>query len=201
MKSYVLYLLAYMMLFGSSFIQSSLPEAMRPANKNLVDMSQMSEEELLQFQQEVNTQIEEFVRTLPEEEQKQFYKDVEELSQIMSTMSEEELMQFMDQVLTEEQQQATLPPPTKPATEVMPAVTPAEKPKPVEVKQPTATTQPFLVTVDSVLDALERFLLKAQIIPELSGDMSNWVEQGKVKQWQSLTTWRSISRTDQYACV
>jgi len=176
------------MLLSGSFIHSSLPGAMGPANKNLVDMSQMSEEELLQFQQEVNTQIEEFVRTLPEEEQKQFYKDVEELSQIMSTMSEEELMQFMDQVLTEEQQQATQPSPTKPATEVMPAV-PEEKPKPVEVKQPTTTTQPFLITVETVLDALERFLLKAQIIPELSGDMSNWVAQGKIKQWQALTTW------------
>src|ERR1700687_6026513 len=49
----------------------------------------------------MEAEIDNFVKTLPPEQQKQFYKDVEELTGIMEKMTPEELNEFVGNVFTD----------------------------------------------------------------------------------------------------
>src|SRR5580692_6714771 len=70
---------------------------------------EMTEEELMQWQKEVDSEIDAFVKTLPQEQQDQFHKDVAELTDVMSKMSDDELVQFLGNVFPEEGMQPEVP--------------------------------------------------------------------------------------------
>lgn len=146
----------------------------------------------------MEAEIDNFVRNLPVEQQKQFYKDVEELTGIMEKMSPDELNDFVGSVFSEAGLTETPKPPTAP----QPATTtPAqeEKPKPAETKPavvimtaPSGPTEKALAMLDAIIDRTEEFMLKAQIIPELPGKMNKWVVQKKLTEVSAKIDWSTL---------
>ncbi|HLF67220.1 MAG TPA: hypothetical protein VI522_06335, partial [Gammaproteobacteria bacterium] len=99
-------------LLSATFpIQAGAP--MQPAGMPGMpaDPSQMTPEQIAEWERQLDQEIQAFVKTLPPEQQEQFHKDVEELTKVMEKMSEDELMEFVGSVLSENQTPATQPMP------------------------------------------------------------------------------------------
>lgn len=143
--------------------------------------------------QQIEAEIDKFVRSLPPEQQAQFYKDVEELTGIMEKMSPDELTEFVGGVFTEA---GLVEPAPTPQIEPVstPTATPTQEVKPPVLVTPALTgpTEKAIAMLDSIIDSTEEFLRKAQIIPELSGKMNKWVTQKKVKNAPAQMSWESL---------
>ena len=142
--------------------------------------------------QAMEAEIDKFVRSLPPEQQKQFYKDVEELTNIMEKMTPDELNDFVGNVFTEagliEQ-----PVPAKPAPK--PEVTKAkEEAKPViaVTTAPSAPTEKAVSMINAIIKRTEEFMRKAQVIPELQAKMNKWVVQKKLLDVTANLDWQTV---------
>jgi hypothetical protein len=163
-------------------------------------MPPMSEEDLLRWQEEVDAEIAKFVNTLPPEEQEKFHKDVEELTKVMENMSEDELTAFVESmfpaqegamppVIPQTEEPVVVPSPTKPET------TPIKEEKPSAADVASAqNTEKALKLLNNLITRIERFLRKANLIPELSGRISQWVAKDKIKEWQADLTWDKLKK-------
>lgn len=148
---------------------------------------------LEQMEQEINK----FVNTLPPEEQKKFWNDVDELTKVMNNMSEEELLKFMEDVFKEE----APPAPVAPLAPVAPTPAPElpkpviEKPKEAEVVKPITLSkkqEDALKMIDSLIVKINNFLKKAQIVPDISIKVTAWIKKGKLTGLKATTTWAII---------
>src|SRR5579871_2868603 len=72
------------------------------ANDQMMKGFPQSEEEFAQWQKEIDSQIDEYVNSLPEDQKKEFYKQVDELTDLMNNMSDDELLEFVETVFSEE---------------------------------------------------------------------------------------------------
>lgn len=171
---------------------TSLCEQAMPPAPGMMGMPQMTPEEMAKWQEEVTKEIDTFVNTLSPEEQAQFHKDVDELTKVMSQMSEEELVEFIGSMFPEE---GAMPPMPVPApmeeTAVCPLPTPMQE-KPQEPVIPAKSIEAAIKLIDDITTYTERFLRKAQIIPELPGKIEQWVEKNKIKEWNADITWEIL---------
>lgn len=145
----------------------------------------------------IESEIDNFVRSLPPEQQAQFYKDVEEMTHIMEQMSPDELNAFVEGVFTD----AGLVPPADEASPAsieepkeMPAPTPEvteQKAEPV-VTAPASETQKAVQMIESIIQLTQNFLMKADTIPELPGKIDKWVTQQKLKNLTESLEWNQV---------
>ena len=134
-------------------------------------MPKLSEEDM-RVLQDVEQEINKFVTSLPAEEQKKFWQEVDELTNVMNTMSEDELVKFMENVLQEQEQpKPSMPPMPMPTPAPLPiAGPPLEKPAPVEVVPAVVITETHtqaLKLIEALTLMLNNFLTKTQAILEL----------------------------------
>jgi len=137
-------------------------------------------------------EIDNFVRSLPPEQQKQFYKDVEELTGIMEKMSPDELNEFVGSVFSDAGLTEPTPPPAKPTP--TPTAVPKEEAKPAVVitTAPSGPTEKALNMINSIIKRTEEFMRKAQIIPELQVKMNKWVVQKKLLEVTAALDWETV---------
>jgi hypothetical protein len=152
----------------------------------------MSPEELTKWEEDVTKEIDQYVSTLSPEDQAQFHKEVEELTNVMSKMSPDELVKFIDTMLTEEGQQPTMPLPAQEPTTPQPeveekTVTPEKTPE-----LPAKSADAALALIDDLIMHIERFLRKSNMIPELPGNIEQWVSKNKIKEWKNNLTWEIL---------
>ncbi len=145
--------------------------------------------------EEIEAQIDEFVRSLPPEQQKQFYKDVEELTGIMEKMSPDELSEFVGSVFTEagliEPGPAPMPQPE--AKKVEPTVVKEAKPGAVITTAPSGPTETAINMLKTIIARTQEFMRKALMIPELPGTMDKWVRQEKLREIPtSKVNWKTL---------
>lgn len=145
----------------------------------------------------MEAEIDKFVQSLPPEQQKQFYKDVEELTGIMEKMSPDELNEFVGSVFSDaglvEQAPKPMPQPT-PAPKEEPTAPKETKPAVVITTAPSGPTEKALKMINGIIDRTEEFMLKAQIIPELPGKMDKWVVQKKLTEVSTKLDWESLEK-------
>lgn len=133
--------------------------------------------------EEVEQQINGYVASLPPDEQKKFWADVDELTKVMSTMSEDELVKFMEDVFTEEAAQQK---PIAPEAPLAPVKEIKIEEKPV---LPVDKQQAALYLIDNLLKHIGNFLRKAQTMVDLPAKVIAWTKEGKLKNWPSTLTW------------
>lgn len=143
--------------------------------------------------QQIEAEIDNFVRSLPPEQQAQFYKDVEELTGIMEQMSPEELNSFVENVFTDAGLMEPMQEEPAKAEHGQPEPPKEEKPVTTPVTTaPAGPTQQAIALIDSLISSTEEFLRKAQIIPELPGKMDKWVAQHKLLEVAGNIDWEKI---------
>ena len=141
--------------------------------------------------QAMEAEIDKFVRSLPPEQQKQFYKDVEELTGIMEKMTPDELNDFVGNVFTE----AGLvepPAPAKPAQKPEPKAEKETKPAVVVTTAPSGPTEKAVNMIKAIIKRTEEFMRKAQVIPELQAKMNKWVVQKKLLDVAANLDWQAV---------
>ncbi|MFI5332935.1 MAG: hypothetical protein ACHQVS_02415 [Candidatus Babeliales bacterium] len=156
----------------------------------------MSPDELATWEAEVTKEIDQYVSTLSPEDQAQFHKEVEELTNVMSKMSPDELVKFVDQMLVEENQQAMPQPTPQPTAPTQPEVV---EEKPVHTEKtpelPAKSVEAAVNLIDDLIMHIERFIRKSTMIPELPGNIEQWVSRNKIREWKNNLTWE-ILKTD-----
>lgn len=188
-------MLASSLYRSTLYAQAPMPPAQQgPDISHLLERMPTNEEDLAKWQQEVDAEINKYVSTLPPEQQQQFYKDVDELTNVMSNMSDEELNGFLSTVMTPEQQQPPTPnaqPMPTPSQKPMPVVKPQEDTKHVVIPAKHSVEQIRKILL-SIADHCESFLLKIKTMA-LPGErvMKNWLALNV----KSKTSW-DIMRAD-----
>lgn len=167
---------------------TSITLAMGPMGMGNPNMGMPSLEDI----QAMEAEIDKFVRTLPPEQQQQFYKDVEELTGIMEKMTPEELNDFVGNVFTDagliEQ-----PAPVKPAPKPEPVKTKEEvKPITKVTTAAAAPTEKAVNMINSIIKRTEEFLRKTQVIPEIQSKMNKWVVQKKLLDVAANLDWQTV---------
>jgi len=143
----------------------------------------------------MESEIDNFVRGLPPEQQKQFYKDVEELTGIMEKMTPDELNEFVGSVFSEAGlMEKPAPQPAKPAPKPEPVKTKKEEVKPAVVitTAPSGPTEKAVNMITAIIKRTEEFMRKAQIIPELQSKMNKWVVQKKLLEVTANLDWEVV---------
>jgi len=165
-----------LLFFSNAVLQTAQPPVAAPANA-----PQLTEAELAQLEQQMESEINSFVQSLPPEQQEQFYKDVENLTEAMSQMSEEELGSFIESVFTE-----PTAPEAPPAPAIAPPVKPIEKPKEEKEKPKTPKKQidKTIKLLDEIVDHIESFLQKTIIIIDFPRKAEKWAGAGFMPQWK-----------------
>jgi hypothetical protein len=175
--------------FYTGIIQSvQAPKPTAPGQMGMPAGADVGDLNIEEFEQELTSQINAFVSTLPEDEQKMFHELVEEETRKMEAMSEDQLNEYIQQVLDEiEQAQKEI------ETEQPIVPTPEVKPTPVTVVEaPIDDTEKAMKVINNVITRTERFLRQTLIIPELPGKIDQWVSKDKVKEWQVDLTWETL---------
>jgi hypothetical protein len=167
-----------------------------PANLSAEDQKMLAE-----LDNEINT----FVNSMPPEQQQQFWKDVEELSDTMSKMKPDELDNFIQGVFSGDikelptaqqvEPEITVPqlpnvqaPETKPVTEPSPKIEEQKITSPLQ----SAEIKKAIEIVEIVIDQIETFLRKIQIIPKIEGKIEQWGKQGSITGWQEGLNWNKL---------
>lgn len=156
-------------------------------------MMMPSEDDLIKMNQE----IEAFRSSMTQEQRDEFDKQVEELSKVMENMSEKELEEFITTVFTnpdalEQPQPLPAPTPTPVAPPVVKETKPEEplyKPSTVSAKTIEAAKALLLGTIGQI----ESFLRKANLIPDLYGQLQPWVPSAVLANKKELT-WQELKQ-------
>jgi hypothetical protein len=157
------------------------PAITAAAAPNRMNMSQMQdfEKEL----EEANKAIEEWVSSLSPEEQADFNRQVEEMSQMFENMSEDEFEKFLGEMFAEEPMSEPNP---------FPEVQPVALPEKVEVvlsAEDKKKTQTAIKILDDVIKQSNLFMVLVNSSPELPNRITRWGEKGDISNWQAGATW------------
>jgi hypothetical protein len=109
----------------------------------------------------------------------------------LENMSEDDFNQFFNDFATDwenkEKAQEAKPTPEKKKE---------EKPKKADVKAVSEKEQ-LLEAINAIIKSLDSFEAKANSIPELAGNIQNWVKNGVLSSWPAGSTWNSIKKSIQ----
>lgn len=164
--------------------------AAAPMNQNMA-LTQEGEEIMKAAMQELAQAWEKWTP----EEQEQFLKVYEEMSQL----PQEELSKMVNEqygvpVFVPAEQgmsAAEYPAQEMPVEPVQPAEREVTQPKTPssESKQKQATA-----LLNSIIERINSFLHKTQIMPEFTGKLKKWTEQGKIKGWHPELQWNTVKK-------
>lgn len=139
--------------------------------------------------EEAAKEVDEFVNTLPPEQQQAFNDEVAALTKEMEKMSEDELLEFIGNVLEMEELQDD-------EQDEQP-VQPAKQKQ--EIQQKVTHKEKVTKAMTSVLDLMTELaknianvLNKIQSIPDFTSQVETWAKQGKMSKWQTRLTWNKL---------
>jgi len=157
------------------------PIILSAAAPQKMNMSQMQdfEKEL----EEANKAIEEWVSSLSPQEQADFNRQVEEMSQMFENMSEEEFEKFLGDMFAEEPMAEATP---------FPEIQPVAAPERVEVvlsAEDKKKTETAIRILDDVIKQSNLFMVLMSSSPELPNRITRWGAKGDISNWQAGATW------------
>lgn len=182
---YFLCIVSHIALFSQ---QAPIPPA--PA------LSQDDQKMLAQLDKEIDA----FVSSLSPAEQEEFWDQTKKLQEVMSQMEPKELDDFIQGVFSGEITDLPIAPPTpkptapktptpKPATPKTPTPAPVAPVIPQQQATESAETKDAIETLDSIIDQIETFFRKAQIIPEFETKVQQWAEDKQIRAWEKGARW------------
>lgn len=144
-----------------------------------------SMENLQQELEEANRAIEEYISSLPAEEQAEFNRQVDEVTQMFENMSEDEFASFLNEMFAEE---PMMPLPTEPSMS-----------QPVFAPETPALTSEQKKKVDNVITVINDiirqsniFLVQISSSLEASKNIDSWSKKGAIMYWQPNTDWQNL---------
>src|SRR5436190_4438665 len=147
------------------------------------DFDQM--QNLQQELEEANRAIEEYISSLPADEQADFNRQVDELSQMFENMSDEEFSSFLNEMFTDESM--AMP---------METLAPMSQEAPVEI--PTLTTEQkkkvenIIKVIDDIIRQSNIFLVQISSSLEAAKNINNWIRKGSILDWQPNIKWEGF---------
>ena len=134
--------------------------------------------------------IDDIVATFSPEEQVEFNKALEEVTEMIENMSEEEFTQFLGEIGEEF-------PLEEPKEEVIEEKDIKEEeiptPEPV-VKEEKGKQSQAILLIDAIITHTNSFVVKIASSPELPGKIEYWGKQGTIKEWPSTLQWKDFKQ-------
>jgi len=179
MKQMKIFYLFCSLIISNQYLYSGMP--MQPNVDNL-DMQQIQQE-----LEEANRAIEEYIATLSPDEQDEFNRSVDQLSQMFEEMSEEELLSFLNEMFSEEP---------------MPDFDSAPASMPEEILQETSVmTSAQKSQIDTIITVINDIIRQSNIVLvqinssiDLAYSIDKWGNRGEIKNWQPETDWSDLQR-------
>ncbi len=135
--------------------------------------------------EEANKAIEEYISSLPADEQAEFNRMVEDTVKMFDSMSEEEFESFLNEMFTEE-----------PSAYSPEAYTPVHQPTPIETPALTSEQKKKVENVIKILNDIIRqtniFLVQITSSLETEKNINSWAKKGSISYWQSGATWETL---------
>lgn len=152
--------------------------------------TEMSEMQLEKELMEASEAIDDYVKTLSPEEQAEFNRAVEEVSEMIEDMSEEEFNKFLSEMFAGEEE-------TDKAAVLTPEEIPVEE---EEEEEPAVTLEQqrkidnTLAMIDGITKEINLFIRKVQSSPDLPGNIERWGKKGQIKEWPDKLAWADFKK-------
>jgi len=153
--------------------------------------TEMSEMQLEKELMEASEAIDDYVKTLSSEEQAEFNRAVEEVSEMIEGMSEEEFNKFLSEMFAGEEEtdkEAVLTP------EEIPVEEEEEEEEPVVTPEQQRKIDNVLAMIDGITKEINLFITKVQSSPDLPGNIERWGKKGKIKEWPDKLAWADFKK-------
>jgi len=138
--------------------------------------------------EEASKVIDEYVASLPPEEQMEFKKAVEKLTEEIENMSPEEFEEFFGEVFGEE-----LPFEEKETKEeVEKEIKEEEVITEPEIKEERGKQSQAILLIDAIITYTNSFLVTIASSPDLPGKIEFWGKEGTIKEWPSTLVWKDF---------
>lgn len=158
------------------------PHALIAGQRQMPPQMQDMESELA----EANRAIEEYVASLPAEEQAEFNRAVEEMSQMFENMSDEDFDKFLGEMFNEEQM-------PQPDFYEAPQIIEEEV---IEVPLLTEDQLKKVETATAILNDIIKqsnmFTVVISSAPELPSRINQWGKKGQISDWQEGMDWDAL---------
>jgi len=180
---YINFLLVSLFLVFSNigFAQLDFPAKFSSDQKELQDLEKL-EKEL----QETSKAVDEYVATLSSEEQAEFNKAVEEVTEMIEDMSEEEFSQFLGEAFGKE------PPLEEPIEKEVIKVEKISTPEPILTKKEKNKQAQAVSLIDAIITHTNSFIVKMVSSPDLSSKIETWGREGILKEWPTTLKWEDF---------
>jgi len=161
--------------------------------QGIPQMGSPSAMQVQELEKQLSQQIDQYVASLPPEDQLEFQQLVEEEARKIEAMAPDELNKYIQQTIEDVEKAAT-----SPASETKkPAVKPeVKKPtiKPEAKKIPTEKQDRALFIINGLISSIESYILKMNAIPELPPKLPKWARQGRIAYWKQGATFESFKK-------
>jgi len=136
---------------------------------------------------EANRAIEEYVASLPPEEQAEFNRQVETMTQMFENMSDEEFEKLLGEMFNEE----SMPQPDfSQAPQLMMEEEIVEAPQ-LNVEQ-LKKVETAIAILNDIIKQSNMFMILINSSPELPNRINNWGKKGIISDWQEGMTWETL---------
>jgi len=168
------------LIFGNiESAQLDLPPTISSNQEGAQDLEKL-EKEL----QETSKAIDEYVATLSPEEQTEFNKAVEEVTEMIEGMSEEEFSEFLGEAFGEE-----LPLEEEVEKEVTEVEREIPTPEPTITKEEKNEQAQAISLIDTIITHTNSFIVKIASSPDLPNKIESWGQKGIIKEWPATLKW------------
>ncbi len=153
--------------------------------KSMGDFNFDQMQNLQQELEEANRAIEEYISSLPPEEQAEFNQAVDELSQMFDSMSEDEFASFLNEMFTEEpapMMTESFAPTSQPVMREIPILTTEQKKK----------VDNIITLINDLIRQSNIFLVQIGSSLETEKNINNWARKGSISNWQQGTEWHNL---------
>lgn len=172
--------------------------------KSPQEQLQFSDEDI-KFFEEAQKKVVEYVDNLPTEAslraqgytddqikktetKEKFDREVKRLSEMTEEQLAEEIEKALAEVASAQTPQAQ---PELPPTKIMQED--IVRPEPQKLPAvPSGKQQSTLELIDTIINSIDNFLRKAQIMVELPSKIPNWAKEGKMRGWPTTLTWNTF---------
>jgi hypothetical protein len=136
---------------------------------------------------EANKAIEEYVASLPAEEQAEFNRQVEEMSQMFENMSDEDFDKFLGEMFNEEQM-------PQPDFYEMPQPSMQEEvvEAPLLTSDQLKKAETAIAILNDIIKQSNLFVVIINSSPELPNRINQWGKKGQISDWQEGMEWNTL---------
>src|SRR4030095_3725451 len=159
-----------------------LPFSMTAGQRQMPISMQDMEKEML----EANRAIEEYVASLPPEEQAEFNRQVETMTQMFENMSDEEFEKLLGEMFNEE----AMPQPDFSQAPQLMMEEVIEAPQ-LNVEQ-LKKVETAVAILNDIIKQSNMFMILINSSPELPNRINKWGKNGTISDWQEGMTWETL---------